>query len=354
MKLAGIARLGMTALSAALILATGMTPGPARAGSKKLNVVTTTSDLRSITEAIGGDKVKVANIATGYQDPHFVEAKPSYMMKAKKADLWIRVGLELEIGYEQLIIDGSRNRRIRVGTPGHLDVSVGVERLEVPTTQKVDRSMGDIHPLGNPHYWVDPLNGKVIARNIARRLSELSPENAEYFERNLEAFDRRVDEALFGKALVEQLGGEKLSALLKAGDLDAFLEQQGLSDRLGGWLGIMRPHRGEKIVTYHRSWPNFAHRFGLVIADELEPKPGIPPSPGHVAEVIRRMKEENIRVILMEPFYDRKPAELVAKRTGAKVVMVANSVGGTPEAKDYVSLIGAVVRKVAAALSAGQ
>ncbi|MFA4981437.1 MAG: metal ABC transporter substrate-binding protein [Candidatus Omnitrophota bacterium] len=281
-------------------------------GKDTLNVLTTTEDLKSITEAIGGDKVKVDSLAKGLQDPHFVDAKPSFMMKAKNADLFIRIGLELEIGYEELIIDGSRNQKIRIGNPGHLDASEGVYLLEVPTTAKVDRSMGDVHPMGNPHYWLDPENARIVARNIAGRLSEILPENDGYFKENLKAFDKKMDE------------------------------------KTAEWNRKMAPFKGKKIAIYHRSWPYFADRFGLVIACELEPKPGIPPSPGHLKEVIDIMKRDNVKIILMEVFYDEKPAQFVAAQTGAEVVVVPNSVGGTKDAKDYFSLIDTIVEKIAA------
>lgn len=280
----------------------------------KLNVLTTTADLKSIAQYIGGDKAQVDALGIGTQDPHSLEAKPSYMMKAKKADLFIRVGLELEIGYEELIIDGSRNKKIRFDQPGHLDASAGVALLEVPMTQQVDRSMGDIHPMGNPHYWLDPVNAKVVAANIANRLSELSPENAGYFQQNLADFCRKIDE------------------------------------KMTGWNAAMAPFRGQKVAIYHRSWPYFFKRFGLVDACELEPKPGIPPSPGHLAEVIDVMKRDKIPVILMEVFYDETPAKFVSQKTGAKVVVVPNSVGGAPDAKDYFSLIDTIVNRISAAL----
>jgi ABC-type Zn uptake system ZnuABC Zn-binding protein ZnuA len=280
----------------------------------KLNILTTTQDLKSIAQYVGGDKVQVDALGYGTQDPHYLEAKPSYMLKAKKADLFVRVGLELEIGYEELIIDGSRNKKIRFSQPGHLDASMGVPLLEVPTTQQVDRSMGDIHPMGNPHYWVDPINGKIIAANIANRLSELSPENAGYFQQNLAAFCKKIDE------------------------------------KMAVWNVAMAPYRGQKVAIYHRSWPYFFNRFGLVDACELEPKPGIPPSPGHLAEVIDIMKRDNIPIILMEVFYDEVPAKFVAQKTGAKVVIVPNSVGGAPEAKDYFSLIDTIVNSISASL----
>ncbi|MCM8760554.1 MAG: metal ABC transporter substrate-binding protein [Candidatus Omnitrophica bacterium] len=276
-----------------------------------INILTTTEDLKSIAEAIGGDKVKVDSLGRGYQDPHFIQAKPSFMIKTKNADLFIRVGLELEIGYEDLIIDGSRNPKIRIGTPGHLDASEGVGLLEVPTTTKVDRSMGDIHPMGNPHYWLDPENAKIIAYNIAKRLSELSPSDEAYFQENLKAFNRKIEEKM-----VE-------------------------------WQKKMEPFKGRKVAIYHRSWPYFADRFGLKVACELEPKPGIPPSPGHLKEVIDIMRRDKVGLILMEVFYDEKPARFVAEQTGAKVIIVPNSVGGTDEAKDYFSLIDTIIGKIA-------
>ena len=320
---------------------------PAVAGDK-LRVVTTTTDLASIARAVGGDKVEVTAIATGHEDPHFIAAKPSYMMAARKADLWIRVGLELEIGYEGLILDGSRNARIRVGTRGHLDASEGVLRLEVPT-QRIDRSMGDIHPLGNPHYWTDPLNGRIVARNVGKRLADLAPEHAAYFNDRAKSFQRDLDERMFGHELVGSVGGGKLWALLLKNRLDSVLDDP---DRppLEGWLATMRPYAGKRIVTYHRSWSYFAHRFGLVVAAELEPKPGIPPSPGHVAEVVNRVKGEGIKVLLMEPFYSRKAPDLVASQTGIKVVECCNTVGGQPEATDYLAMMDNIVRRVSTAL----
>jgi len=287
---------------------------PRSYAENKINILTTTSDLKSIAEFIGRDKVNVDSLAKGYQDPHFVEAKPSFMIKAKKADLFIRIGLELEIGYEELIIDGSRNPRIRIGQLGYLDASEGALLLEVPTTTKIDRSMGDVHPMGNPHYWLDPLNAKIIAGNIAKRLSQLSPQNTSFFNNNLIEFNKKIDE------------------------------------KMAEWKSKLAPFKDEKIAIYHRSWPYFADRFNLEVACELEPKPGIPPSPGHLKEVIERIKQQNIKMILMEVFYDEKPAQFVAEQTGAKVVIVPNSVGGTKEARDYFSLMDTIVDKLAGAL----
>jgi len=313
----------------------------------KLNVVTTTTNLASIAEAVGGDHVNVSAISTGREDPHSIAAKPSYMLKAKKADLWIRIGLELEIGYEGLILEGSRNARIHVGSPGHLDVSEGIAPLEVPTG-KVSRTMGDVHPLGNPHYWLDPSNGTIIARNICRRLKQLDPEHAGDYDRNLAAFLLNLDNAMFGAKLVEAVGGEKLWKMQSDGTLDGFLKDQTLS--LDGWLAKLKPFEHAKIVTYHRSWPYFARRFHLDIVAELEPKPGIPPGPAHILEVINTMKSDKAGLILMEPFYNRADADAVAEKTGAKVVVAATSVNGQEGADSYIAMIDNIVTRLGSAL----
>ena len=281
-------------------------------GADKLNVVTTTTNLASIAESVGGEHVSVTSIGSGNEDPHFIQAKPSYMMKARKADLWIRVGLELEIGYEGLILQGSRNPRIQINTPGHLDASEGILKLELPTG-KVDRSMGDVHPMGNPHYWLDPYNGKIIAKNICQRLKQLDPEHTEDYDRNLAAFLSKLDNAM------------------------------------AGWVAKLKPFEHSKIVTYHRSWPYFANRFNLDVVAELEPKPGIPPGPGHILEVINTMKSEKAGVILMEPFYNRDDAEAVAKKTGSNVVVVPNAVN--EQVKDYIAMLDNVVNRLSEALS---
>jgi ABC-type Zn uptake system ZnuABC Zn-binding protein ZnuA len=283
--------------------------GVSSAAERKLQVLTSTSDLKSIAEFIGGDKVEATSIAAGYQDPHFVEAKPSYMLKARNADLFIKIGMDLELGWENLILEGARNPRILVGTIGHLDASFGIEKLDLPLGS-VDRSMGDVHPLGNPHYWLDPLNAKIIAANIAARLSQILPQAESYFRQNLSEFNKKIDQKM--------------------------LE----------WKAKLEPFKGESIAIYHRSWTYFANRFGLNVACSLEPKPGIPPSPGHLKQVIEIIKQKGIKAILMEVFYDEKPARFVAGQTGAKVVIVPNSVGGTKEAQDYFSLIDTIIEKL--------
>jgi len=344
MKSMRMAVLTAMAFSAAV----GFGPAPA-SGADRLSVVTTTTDLKFIAESVGGDHVKVVSIASGNEDPHFVSAKPSFMMTAREADLWISIGMELEIGWEGLILEGSRNPKIRKDSKGYLDASQGVLRLEVPT-EKVTRTMGDVHPLGNPHYWLDPLNVRIVAKTIAGRLAELDPGHAEDFTRNLKAFQRTLDDHMFGKELVDAVGGDKLWLRELKGGLQGFLDEQHVTAKLGGWAGRMLPFRGEKILTYHRSWIYFTNRFGLVVADEMEPKPGIPPSPGHVLDLIQKVKADHVRVLLMEPFYERKAPDLIAEKTGLKVLVCANSVGGDEAAKDYFAMIGNVVDKLAAAL----
>ncbi|HXM79781.1 MAG TPA: metal ABC transporter substrate-binding protein [Thermoanaerobaculia bacterium] len=267
----------------------------------KLNVVSTLQDFASIAESIGGNRVETYALAKGYQDPHFVEAKPSFIVRLSRADLLIAAGLELEIGYLPPLIDQSRNARIHPGNPGYLDASTGCDILQRPTGQ-VTRAMGDVHPYGNPHYWTDPDNGRIIARSIAARLTELDPSGKATFDANLAAFET------------------KLAAKEKE------------------WDATMAPYAGTKIVTFHDSWPNFAKHFKLVVAGHVEPKPGIPPSPSHTLEIINLIQSQKIPVILVEPYFDSKTPNFIASKTGAAVVIFYPSVGGIPEIKDYFDL----------------
>jgi zinc/manganese transport system substrate-binding protein len=284
-------------LAIALAL-TGAVPSWA---ASKLNVVTSTQDLASLTQEVGGDRVEVNFIGRGYQDPHFVEPKPSFLLLLRHADLLISVGLQLEIGWLPPLITQSGNGKIQVGAPGYLEAAQFAEILEIPTTQ-VTRAMGDVHPLGNPHYWLDPENGRRIARGIAGKLGELRPGDAAYFQERLQAFEQRLSEA----------------------------EKQ--------WDERMKPYHGRKVVTYHRSWPNFLKRFQLVSAGEIEPRPGIPPSPGHTLELINMMKRENIKIVLVEPYFDRKTPDSIARETGGQVVVLLPSVGGEKQVTDYFKL----------------
>ncbi len=267
----------------------------------KVHVVSSLQDFASIADSIGGDRVETTALARGYQDPHFVDAKPSFIVKMSRADLLIVAGLELEIGYLPPLIDQSRNDKIHPGSVGYLDASVGCDILQRPTTQ-ITRAMGDVHPYGNPHYWTDPDNGRVIARAIAAKLSELDPPGKATFEKNLAAFETK------------------------------------LAEKQKEWDAKMAPYAGTKIVTFHDSWPNFAKHFKLVVAGHVEPKPGIPPTPSHTLEIINLIKTQKIPVILVEPYFDLKTPKFIGDQTGAAVVTFYPSVGGIPEIKDYFSL----------------
>jgi len=279
----------------------------------KVRIVSTLDDFASIAGAVGGDRVETDALAKGYQDPHFVDAKPSFILKLSRADLLIAAGLELEIGYVPPLVDQCRNEKIRPGNPGYLDASTGCDILQRPTGQ-VTRAMGDVHPFGNPHYWLDPENGRVIARAIGAKLSELDPEGKPVYEKNLAAFE------------------SKLTAKDKE------------------WLAKMAPFAGAKIVTFHNSWPNFAKHFNLVVAGHVEPKPGIPPTPSHTLEIINLIGSEKIRAILIEPYFDLKTPKYIATKTGATVLVFYPSVGGTPEIKDYFALFDHDIDLLARAL----
>jgi zinc/manganese transport system substrate-binding protein len=267
----------------------------------KLTVITATEDLAAIAREVGGDRVAVEAIARGYQDPHFVEAKPSFILKLQKADVLIVVGRELEIGWLPPLIQQSRNSRIQPGAEAYLDASLQAQILEVPTGQ-ITRAMGDVHPLGNPHYWLDPENGKRIGKEIADKFSELRPNDRGTFQQRLADFTARLDAA------------EKR------------------------WLAQMAPYKGTKIVTYHRSFPNFAERFGLDIIGYVEPRPGIPPSPQHTLDLINEMKRQNVKIVLVEPYFDLKTPNSIGRETGAQVLVMPPSVGGTKEVSDYFKL----------------
>jgi zinc/manganese transport system substrate-binding protein len=302
----------MKRLIVILAVALALAASPAFAAVK---IVTSLQDFASIADAVGGKRVETFALAKGYQDPHFVEPKPSFVLKLSRADLLIVAGLELEVGYLPPLIDQSRNDKIRPGAAGYLDASNGCDILEKPTGT-VTRAMGDVHPFGNPHYWLDPDNGRVIARAIATKLSELDPSGAPEFKTNLAAFEAKLAE------------GEKR------------------------WDAALGPYAGTALVTYHNSWPNFLKRFKLTAAGYIEPKPGIPPSPAHTVELINMMIEKKIPVILMEPYFDQKTPKSVSEKTGATLVTFIPSVGGVPEIKDYFGLFDYDVKLLADALAA--
>jgi len=288
-------------LSVALLIAIPLGTARLSLAASKLNIVTSTQDPSAITRDVGGDRVNADSIAKGYQDPHFVEPKPSFLLKLMKADLLEVVGLELEIGWLPPLITQSRNAKIQVGANGYMDLSRFCEILEIPTGQ-VTRAMGDVHPLGNPHYWLDPENGRRMAKAIQQKLAELRPEDAASFAQREADFERR------------------------------------LTDSEKRWDTAMAPYRGRKVITYHRSWPNFAKRFGLDVVDYVEPKPGIPPTPSHTLELINLMKREGIKLILVEPYFDLRTPNAIANAVGGQVVVLLPSVGGVKEVNDYFQL----------------
>jgi ABC-type Zn uptake system ZnuABC Zn-binding protein ZnuA len=296
------------------VLVAGSLAGTTASAQGKLNVVTSTEDLASITREVGGEKVTVTALARGYQDPHFVEPKPSFILAVNRADLYVAVGRELEIGWLPPLLTSSRNAKIQPGARGYLDASSNVRILEIPTGQ-ITRAMGDVHPLGNPHYWLEPGNGRLIAQAVRNKLTELAPADKAYFAQRYDEFDRRLAEA------------EKR------------------------WDATMAPYKGTKVVTYHRSWPNFMARFGLEVIGYVEPKPGIPPSPSHTLELVDEMKRSNIRLIVVEPYFSLKTPQAIASQVpGGKVVILAPSVGGVKEVSDYIQLFDYNVNLLAGAL----
>jgi ABC-type Zn uptake system ZnuABC Zn-binding protein ZnuA len=266
-----------------------------------IKVITSTQDLAAIVSEIGGDKVSVESLARGYQDPHFVEPKPSFVIKLYSADLLVVVGRDLEVAWLPALITQSRNAKLQPGGAGYLDASQTARILDMPTGP-ITRAMGDVHPQGNPHYWLDPENGRRIAKALQEKLTQLSAADAGYFAQRYDDFARRLT------------GAE------------------------GRWKAALTPYRGTRIVTYHRSWTNFAEAFGLQVVGYVEPKPGIPPSPAHTLNLIHEMKRQGIGVILVEPYFDLKTPNAIARDTGARVLVMPPSVGGVKEATDYIRL----------------
>lgn len=277
-----------------------------------IHVVTTTQDTRSIAEIIGGNKVDVFSIATGYQNPHFVDPKPSYIIKLSNANLYVTLGLDLEAGWSPSLLASSRNTKIQKGNDGYVDASVGVALLQVPSS--INRAEGDIHIFGNPHYWLNPLNGKIIARNICNGLEKISPENKAYFEANLKTFNDQIDA------------------------------------RVKVWNAAMAPFKGAKIIAYHNEWVYFETHFGLRIVDFMEPKPGIPPTPSQLVKIIKEVKENSIKVIITSPYFTTSSSDVVSKQTGAKTVVLATSVGAFDPIKNYYDLFDYNVKLLTAAL----
>src|SRR6478752_3750109 len=278
----------------------------------KIKVVATLPDLGALAREIGGDKVEVGVLAKPTEDSHFVDARPSFVVQLRDADVLIDGGAELEIGWLPPLLQNARNPKIDVGKPGRVEASQGIRLMNVPTS--ATRAAGDVHALGNPHFVVDPIIAKTVAQHIAQAFSAIDAPNAAFYDANYKKFEATINA------------------------------------KLQEWGAAMLPFKGQNVVAYHDSWPYFAHRLGLNIDTFLEPKPGIPPSPSHLAEVIDKMKAQKTKAIIIEPFHDRKIAEKVAGATGAKVVEFAEYPGGLPGTDTYVKLMDALVARLSAAL----
>ena len=299
------------ALSPLLLLVAGLGAGPGEAASR-IPVVATTTDLKALVEAVGGDLVDVDALARGSQNPHDLEVRPSLMVKVRRADLLVMNGLELD-QWAEVVVQGAGNPRVGPGAPGRVDASAGLLVLEVPQA-KVDRSMGDVHPVGNPHYSIDPGMAAGVTANIVEGLARVAPQSRSVFERNRQAFLARVDQAL------------------------------------ARWTAEMAPFKGAKVVVDHNMWIYFLTRFGLVQAGSIEERPGIPPTPSHLTRLIAQMRDQKVRVILSLPWSDQKLAERVAQEAGAKVVPLAPAVGSVKGADGYIETIDYNVRSIAQAL----
>lgn len=283
---------------------------------RKIKVVTTTPDLAALAREIGGNAVEVKALAKPTEDAHFVDAKPSHIVTLNRADVLIEGGAELELGWLPALLESARNPKIAAGAPGRISASQGVSMLEVPT--RFDRAQGDVHGLGNPHYLIDPVNVKIIAAQIADRLSQVDPQSATLYRTNLKNFNASLDV------------------------------------KMAAWQKQLAPYRGAKIVTYHKDFVYLAKRFNLIVAETLEPKPGIAPSPAHLAKVIGTMKTGKVRVILVQPFQNRKTAETVARQTSALVLDIAQQPGAIKNTDTYFTLMDYIVATLASGLNEGR
>jgi ABC-type Zn uptake system ZnuABC Zn-binding protein ZnuA len=337
----------------ALLVPLGAPAGPAFALEEPLRICATTPDLGSIAREIGGDRASVTVFARGVDDPHFVEAKPAFIKAASQAELFVVTGMELESGWAPPILQSSRNAAIQVGQRGYLDASAAIAPLERPSGV-VDRSMGDVHAAGNPHYLLDPVNGLRVARLLADRLGSIRTADKPYFDGRFDSFRARLCAGLVGEELAQKYDAEKLARLAEAGKLLSFLKSQEDDARLSGWLGDLSPYYGSKAVADHNLWPYFAKRYGIEVVAFLEPKPGIPPTTKHLQEVVQSMQDQKIRVILSSPYFDPHHVAFVADRAGARVVGLAHLPGSRPGTDDYVAMCDYNAKQLAAGLKEGR
>jgi zinc/manganese transport system substrate-binding protein len=301
-----------------------------------VKVVATQETYASIAREIGGDRITAESIVPGAADAHFVKPKPSYAVMLRDADLFISTGLDLEL-WAPVLVNKSGNRKIADGAVGYVAAAHGIDLLEKPAS--LDRSAGDVHIYGNPHIQTSPINMTVVAANITTGLCKVDPDGCTVYRANLADFNGRIARRLYGDTLVEMFGVETLDSLAKGGRLVSFLEERGQLGALGGWLADGMPFRGRTIVCYHKNWIYFTTLFGLNVMDYVEPKPGIPPTARHVAELVERIDSEQVRVLLAANYFERSKPQLIADRTGILPVVVPMSVGGEPGVDTYFDLV---------------
>jgi len=319
-----------------------------------VKVVTSLTTYASIAREIVGDRGTVSSIAVGDENPHYVQPKPSFVPTLARADLFVTTGLDLEL-WVPALLDKAGNSRVTEGGPGYVAAYSGIDLLDVPTS--FSRTQGDIHVYGNPHIWTDPLNAVQIARNILTGLKRVAPADAEYFTAREKDFEDRIYNALFGAELVQLLGGQTLADLDRQGKLFDFLkarQYQGapLLNRLGGWLKQALPFRGTQVACYHKEWDYFSREYQVNCFDYIEPKPGIPPTPRHVQEIIVGMREKHIPVLLSTNYYDRSQVQEVAQRTGARAVIVPSNTGGAAGINSYFDLMNLWITELGRAFAA--
>jgi zinc/manganese transport system substrate-binding protein len=319
---------------------------------KKIRVVCTLPTLKALVQEVGGDRVDVTALAKGDQDPHFVTPTPVLMRRTREADLFVENGFSLELWADE-VVNGSGNSRIFRGTPGRIIAGTGISALEIPSV--LTRELGDIHPQGNPHVWLDPLLAKVEAGNICDSLKQADPAGAAYYNSRMSDFSNRIDAAFFGLDLVKILGAPKLTRLVWSGELQNFLDSnkldgKPLSSIAGGWLKQAGALRGVKAVEFHRVWVYFARAFGMRLAGTVEERPGIPPGPQHVRQVVDLLKSQKIPLIMVDNFYDPSLPNNIARQTGSSVVILPNQVEGEPGIKTYFDLIDHLIRQLTTSL----
>jgi len=343
-----LSRTNASVLAVALAAALAAGAGPRGAQDGPLHVCATTSDLGDLVRQIGGEQVRVTVFCKGGEDPHFLEARPSLVKDLSQADLHVQVGLELEVGWAPVLLRQARNAAVATGGPGFLDASTAITPLWDFEGQG-DRSMGDVHALGNPHYLLDPICGLKVAMLIRDRLCTLKPAHRPLFERNFQAFRAKLGEALVGVDLARRFDVEKLAELDEHGRLEEFLQRLAREDKLGGWLGLLAPLRGTKVVADHAMWKYFARRFHLNVIDHLEPKPGLAPTIRHLGQVVEKMKAGHVRVILSAAYFPARHAEFVARKSGARVAAMAHQTQSREGCETYLAMIDHNVRQIVAA-----